>query len=97
MSIKEIEEMTMNVAGGEGHEPLHASASSTTVRGWTPGGVRSEMEKIQAQVSALEADLSAMITRGAIGYVETRHELVEASDALHRAVEILDNNYSKIS
>ena len=74
-----------------------ASAESTTIRGWTPGGVRSEMEKIQAQVSALEADLSAMVTKGAVGYVESRHELVEASDALNRAVEILDNNYSKIS
>ena len=63
----------------------------------TPGGVRSEMEKIQAQVSALEADLSAMVIKGAVGYVETRHELVEASDALHRAVEILDNNYSTLS
>ncbi len=73
------------------------TAKSVSLCEWTPGGVRSEMEKIQAQVSALEADLSAMVTKGAVGYVETRHELVEASDALHRAVEILDNSYSSIS
>ncbi|KKL78190.1 hypothetical protein LCGC14_2027330 [marine sediment metagenome] len=70
--------------------------ATACTRGWTPGGVRSEMEKIQAQISALESDLSAMVSRGTVGYVEARHELVEASDALHRAVEILDDNYSSM-
>ncbi len=59
-----------------------------------PGTIRSRMEQIQAEISSLEADLAGPISKGVLGLTEVRHELVEGSDALHRAVEILDNNYS---
>jgi hypothetical protein len=49
---------------------------------------------IQADISSLEADLAGPISKGVVGLMDVRHELVEGSEALHRSVEILDSNYS---
>jgi hypothetical protein len=62
----------------------------------TPGAIRSRMEMIQAEISSLETDLAGPISKGVIGLMEVRHELTEGSDALHRAVEILDKNYTSM-
>lgn len=61
----------------------------------SPGNVRSRIEKIVADVAELESDLAGPISKGAVGYIEARHEVVEASDALTRAIEVLDENYSR--
>ena len=70
-----------------------AEATSTL----SPGVIRSRMETIQAEISSLEADLNGPISKGIVGLIEVRHELVEDSDCLHRAVETLDNNYKSMS
>ena len=62
----------------------------------TPGANRSRLELIQAEISSLEAEIAGPISKGVVGLTEVRHELVEGSDALHRAVETLDNNYSSM-
>jgi hypothetical protein len=63
----------------------------------TPGAIRSRVEKIQAEISSLESDLKGPIDRGIVGLIPVRHELTEGSDALHRAVDILDENYKTLS
>jgi hypothetical protein len=72
-------------------------AAETKGSAISPGTIRSRMEQIQAKISSLEADLAGPISKGIVGLTEVRHELVEGSDALHRAVEILDNNYASMS
>lgn len=70
------------------------AAGTTAV---TPGAIRSRMEVIQAEISSLEADINGPISKGVVGLIEVRHELTEASDALHRAVDTLDDNYKSMS
>ncbi len=81
--------MTMNVAGGKGHEPLHISAKSTTVRGRTPGEVRDELVAIQSRLRALEDTVEGQKPTNA-GYWNVCHEITEGWDALERAIESCD-------
>lgn len=71
--------------------------SAATASAVTPGTIRSRMETIQADISSLESDINGPISKGVVGLIEIRQELVEASDALHRAVESLDANYKSLS
>lgn len=72
-------------------------SASTQTSAVTPGAIRSRMEQIQAEISSLETDLKGPIDRGVVGLIPVRHELAEGSDALHRAVDILDTNYKSLS
>ena len=85
--------MTLDLRGAVAETPIIASHTSAV----TPGAIRSRLELIQAEISSLDADLAGPISKGVIGLTEVRHEIVEGSDALHRAVEILDNNYKSMS
>ncbi len=62
-----------------------------TNRKVTPGDVRERLGSIRALSRELEEDLEKPISRAnIITLIPVRHELVEASDALDRAIEMLD-------
>ena len=63
----------------------------------SPGSVRSRIEQLIAEAATLETDLAGPINKGAIGYIEIRHEIAEAVDALNCGLEALDENYSRAS
>ncbi len=62
-----------------------------TNRKVTPGAVRERLAAIRELAGELEADLEKPISRAnIITLIPVRHELVEASDALDRSLEMLD-------
>ncbi len=67
--------------------------SSTTT---SPGQIRNAIEMLQAGISELEKNLAAPISKGVTALVEVNFELAEASDALHRACDKLDENYKSL-
>ena len=76
---------------------MSSAEAKVSTNAVSPGAIRSRLEMIQAEISSLEADLVGPISKGIVGLIEVRHEIVEGSDALHRAIEILDNNYASMS
>lgn len=62
----------------------------------TPGKIREQLEAARNTVREIEENLEKPISGGMVGYVIVRHELVEAWEALDRAIEQLDQNYKKL-
>jgi len=62
-----------------------------------PGDIRNELEKTLAGMTALERHFDAMIGKGVDKLRPVRLELEEAVDAIGRAINELDDAFSKIN
>ena len=62
----------------------------------SPGDLRSRLEELQAEVRGIENDLDGPVRQGVVALIGIRHELVEASEALERAISELDENYKDL-
>jgi len=62
-----------------------------------PGKLRDLLVEIRERMMNLETDLNGPIAEGAVALIPIRHELVEASEAVDRAVEHLDGSYRDFS
>lgn len=63
----------------------------------TPGKIRERLEAAKQEIRDIEETLEKPISGGMVGYIVVRHELVEAWEALDRAIEQLDQNYKKLT
>jgi hypothetical protein len=61
-----------------------------------PGIIRDRLDRLSGRIRDLEQDLSGEICRERTGYVPICHELVEASEAVERAIALLDENYREL-
>ena len=62
-----------------------------------PNDLRNSLCKVREDLGRLEAELNVLVGRGVTAAIEVSHEMVEANDALDRAVEILDQNYKGVN
>jgi len=63
----------------------------------SPSEIRGRLEKANAEIRLLEQDLVEWGRQGATLASPVRFEVTEASEALERAVEVLDQSYKSAS
>jgi hypothetical protein len=51
------------------------------------------LEEIKSRLIKIEKDLAGPISKGATGFIELRHEVIDATDGVERAIEVMDNTF----